>query len=124
MRPFFSEDDWISLPASSRRSIVQQHLRRISSDVSAAAQGDGFDHDSIHVSWTPLDLDERGMRELDTLLGSTLEKALRIHAQSADRQIKRGTPEPPPLATELVMLHFLRAPKPTPKRQRRSAASA
>ena len=122
MRPFFSEHDWISLPASARRSIVDQHLRRIGTDVERAAKAHGFDHDSVHVSWTPMDLDERGMRELDRLLGATLEKALRIHAQSVDRQIKRGTGSPPPLETELVMLHFLRAPTP-PKRRRRPKRS-
>jgi hypothetical protein len=51
------------------------------------------------------------MRDLDRLLGQTLERAMRIHADSASRQIKKGEGGPPPLSTELVMMHFGRAPK-------------
>jgi DNA-binding transcriptional ArsR family regulator len=109
VRPFFSDDDWIALPASSRRSIIDQHLRRISRDVAAAAGADGFSREDVHVSWTPLDLDEQGMNDLDLLLGATLEQALQIHADSTARRIAEGA-GPAQLATELVMLHFLRAP--------------
>src|SRR5919202_1286584 len=65
MRPFFSDEDWSTLPLSARRG--------------------RFDDEHMHVSRTTLALDERGWRELAKLLERTLDKALDIQARSAAR---------------------------------------
>ena len=109
MRPFFNDGEWARLPQSSRRAIHDQHLRRIWSDVAAAAAAGGFDDTQTHVSWTPLDLDQHGYDEVVALLGGTLDRLLEIHAESAARQVKAGEGAPAPIATEVVMLHFGRA---------------
>lgn len=86
MRPFFSDTDWATLPPSARRAVLDGLLRQIFEDVGRAAATGGFDDDRIHVTRTPLTLDERGWRELAKLLEDTLEKVRRIQARSSERR--------------------------------------
>ena len=104
-RAWFSDRDWARLPKTTRRGIAGQNLERIGADVLAAARSEGFDHDQTHISYTLLDLDEAGMTAMSELLSETLDRALAIHEEAAGR---RGSGEAPALATELVMLHFVR----------------
>ena len=103
MRPFFSDRDWATLPASTRHAVLDGVLRQVFEDVGRAASGGGFDDDRIHVTRTPLTLDERGWRELAKVLESTLEKVQRIQARSSER---RAGGNGDAIEAELVMLSF------------------
>lgn len=107
VRAWFTDRDWERLPSSTRRELFGQHLERIWSDAAAAARGTGFDHPLTHVSFTWIDLDERGREELAELLTETVERALAIQAQSIERL--GGTA--PPDRTNLALLHFERPPE-------------
>src|SRR3954447_25332595 len=72
-RAWFDDTDWAKLPASTRRNIFGQNLKRIGADVRAAAEHDGFDPVQAHVSYTLLDLDEQGIGDLAALLTETLD---------------------------------------------------
>lgn len=117
MRPFFSDEDWATLPLSTQRALFDGVIGEIWKDVSAAADGGGFDDDHMHLSRTTLELDQRGWRELAKLLAGTLEKAFLIQARSEQRAADGPQPgqsrqlvlmsflnpdedEPPPTATE------------------------
>jgi DNA-binding transcriptional ArsR family regulator len=108
MRPFFSDEDWSTLPLSARRVLVDGVLGEIWKDVGRAAEGGGFDDEHMHVSRTTLALDERGWRDLAKLLERTLDKALEIQARSAGRMTRDGAPG---VSAQLALMSFQNPPK-------------
>jgi DNA-binding transcriptional ArsR family regulator len=113
---WFASADWKQLPVSTRRGIFGDHLKRIFEDVSGAAAAGGFDDAQAHVSYTPVELDERGFAEVAKLLDDTVKRVLAIHAESAARAKKSAGVERKP--TEVAMLHFDRAPAAAAPRSR------
>jgi DNA-binding transcriptional ArsR family regulator len=103
-RGWFSEDDWARLPRAARRGIVGQSLQRIFSDVTAAVDAGGFDGPASQVKRTSLELDERGLEELNEVLATTAERVSQINAESADRRAGAEG-----MSTELALLHFERS---------------
>jgi DNA-binding transcriptional ArsR family regulator len=112
MRPYFDDAAWARIPLSTRRALFDQDLERLWSHAAEAASAGGFDHPRAHVSWTALDLDEKGLNALADVLGAALERALEIQGESAGRQVERGDEADPTVRTELGLLHFERATKP------------
>jgi DNA-binding transcriptional ArsR family regulator len=111
MRPFFDDAAWAQIPASTRRSLFDAELDRLWNDVAEAAKVGGFDHPRAHVSWTAVDVDEQGFDDLADLLGSVVERALEIQAESAGRRDDQGDGAGPALRAEIGLLHFERAAK-------------
>lgn len=103
-RGWFSEEDWARLPRSARRGIVGQSLQRIFSDVTAAVDSGGFDGPASQVRSTSLELDERGLEDVNAVLASTAERLSQINAESADRRAGADG-----VTTELALLHFERS---------------
>jgi DNA-binding transcriptional ArsR family regulator len=118
MRPYFDDAEWARIPVSTRRALFGQDLERLWNDVVNAAREGGFDHPRAHVSWTALDLDERGLNDLADVLGSVLERALEIQAEAAGRRTELGEGAGPELRTELGIVHFERASKAAAKTKR------
>lgn len=85
VRPVFSDDDWAELPLSIRKSLAGAVLTEIADDVGASASEGGFDRDEVHLSRTPLTLDQQGWQEVNGLLQEVGDQALEIQAQSAAR---------------------------------------
>jgi DNA-binding transcriptional ArsR family regulator len=107
-RAWFSDADWALLPDTTRRTIFGQNLARIGRDVTAAAAHGGFDDVRAHVSFTLFDLDAEAMAAMSELLSQTLQQALAINAESAQR---REASDGGDIRTmELALLHFGRAP--------------
>jgi DNA-binding transcriptional ArsR family regulator len=121
-RAWFSDEDWLRLPKTTRRNILGQHLDRIAADVVAAADRDGFDHPQAHVSFSHFELDGEGVSAMSALLSETLERALDIHAESMNRRAQAGADEM--LPTELVLLHFEREPGKRGGSSRRSTSGS
>ena len=111
MRPYFDDAAWAQIPASTRRSLFDAELDRLWNDVAEAAKVGGFDHPRAHVSWTTVDVDEQGFNDLADLLGSVVERALEIQAESAGRRDDQGDGAGPALRAEIGLLHFERAAK-------------
>jgi DNA-binding transcriptional ArsR family regulator len=111
MRPFFDDAAWAQIPASTRRSLFDAELDRLWNDVAEAAKVGGFDHPRAHVSWTAVDVDEQGFNDLADLLGSVVERALEIQAESAGRRGDQGDAGGSALRTEIGLLQFERAAK-------------
>ena len=79
-------------------------LTEIADDMGAAATEGGFDRDDVHLSRTPLTLDQQGWAELNELLKVLGEQALGIQAQSAGRLQAVGAEESE--AAALVLMLF------------------
>ena len=103
-RAFLSDEQWSALPVGIRRRLVAQTLGDVMSDARDAAQGEGFDGDDVHVSRTPLELDDEGHAEIVALLNSTLDRALEIQAESLGRLAGAEAPQ----RTLVGLLHFHR----------------
>ena len=104
LRRYFDDEAAARLPPETRRALVGQYLQRLLGDAAAAAAGTGFDHSNAHLSYVLLDLDEQGMHAVATLLGETLERVQEIKEASS----RRLAGAPPPLRTEVGILHFER----------------
>jgi DNA-binding transcriptional ArsR family regulator len=103
-RAFFSDADWAKIPASARRGIEGVILESVGQDATAALTEGTIDaRTDSHISRTPLNLDEEGWTALSTLLGETLESAMKIGEEAANRLAKEKTEGIP---TSLSLLHF------------------
>jgi DNA-binding transcriptional ArsR family regulator len=103
-RAFFSDADWAKIPASARKGIDGVILEAIGKDASAAMlEGTIDSRTDTHISRTPLVLDDVGWTELSKLLKDTLEGAMKIGEDSANRLAKSDADGIP---TSLSLLHF------------------
>jgi DNA-binding transcriptional ArsR family regulator len=106
-RPYFDDTHWAALPLSVRRQLQDTTIQGIWDHLVEAAATAGLDRLDTHVSWTTLELDERGHAEVAALLDDTVKRALELHAEAAGREAEgSGTAELE--RTELAILHYQR----------------
>ena len=108
MSPWIDDEQWAQLPVAVRRATLSRTLARMLDAATQASPQDDFDGPETHVSRVALILDDKGSTEIVALLANTLDTALRINAESADRRAQRDPGAPPPIATELALMHFRR----------------
>jgi len=101
-RPSFDEAQWRTLPTTLRRELIGETIQGLVDDLAAAADAGRLEDPDVVLKRTPLELDERGYRKLNKLMAKTLDQALAIAAESAER----GSDDV--IATELGLLHFKR----------------
>jgi hypothetical protein len=83
---FFIDDrECALLPASIRSAISADLFQSILDDVVRALKAGTFACDDVHVSWTTRRVDAKGFGDLNALLLETLERALAIAGESAER---------------------------------------
>jgi DNA-binding transcriptional ArsR family regulator len=118
-RPFFSDRDWKRLPRSARQALVDVGLQLIWDDVSQAIEAGTLDaRPDMHVSRSPLVLDEQGWGELRDVVNRVVKDADRIVKRSGERLAKAGEDGIP---TRLVLMHF-QAPSESPTRRPRGSS--
>ena len=101
-RAFLTDQDWRTLPDSIKPGVSVASIQMIVEDVFAALEGGTFDaRDDRHLSWTPGIVDEQGWTDSVDLAAETLERLIKIHADSAKRLAKSGEEGIP--ATAVVM---------------------
>jgi DNA-binding transcriptional ArsR family regulator len=103
-RPYFSDRDWKRLPRSVRQALVDVGWQLIWEDVAQAIEAGTLDvRPDMHVSRSPLVLDEQGWGELRDVINRVVEDADRIVKRSGDRLAKTGEDGIP---SRLVLMHF------------------
>ena len=107
--PWLDDERSAQLPATLRGKTLARTLSEILEAAAGAGRQGGFDGPDSHVSRIELAVDEAGGLEIAALLNATREAALRIHAASAGRGAERGLDAPPPIATELALMHLREA---------------
>ncbi|HEX8086569.1 MAG TPA: helix-turn-helix domain-containing protein [Solirubrobacteraceae bacterium] len=108
-RYFFRDEEWAQLPVRLRRTLTSANLARIAGHVRSAVQSGGFDRVDSHLSWVATSLDEVAYEKVATLLNEALDQTTLLQAES-DARRPDGVERPDELRTEVVMLHFVRAP--------------
>lgn len=95
---------WAKLPKSTRQDISATVLQTIIGAAAGSLQAGTFDErDDRHLSWMPMNLDEKGWDELTAMLADALESAERIKAASAER-LSKGDEEG--FTTMVAMMGF------------------
>lgn len=103
-RAFFNDSDWAKIPASARKGITGVVLESIGTDATAALIAGTIDaRTDSHVSHTPLVIDEQGWKEINAMLEETLNRAIEIQEEAANRLADGKTES---LSTKLAILHF------------------
>jgi DNA-binding transcriptional ArsR family regulator len=103
-RPFFTNDDWETLPDSVRQSISAVAVQTIVQDLMESLEGGTFDsREDRHISRTPLIVDEEGWGDIVSLLSDTLDRVLEIQTESASRLAKSGEKGIP---SKVQIVHF------------------
>ena len=88
-RAYLSDRDWHELPESVRVGMSADLFQMILDDVVASLEGEVFDerHDR-HLSWTPMLVDEKGWKEINGLLHSTLKQVIKAQESAVKRLAK------------------------------------
>jgi DNA-binding transcriptional ArsR family regulator len=85
-RPFFTDSEWRRLPRSGRQAVVDAGLQVIWDDVAEAIEAGTFQaRPDIHMSRTPVVVDEQGWGELRDALAGLLDEADGIVRRSGER---------------------------------------
>jgi predicted ArsR family transcriptional regulator len=125
-RPFMDADQWKAASEDEQIAITVQAVSLVSEDVTEAMldnsinwpQGaDADEYEPNHISRTPFALDRQGWNELTELLEETLDKALVINEQAAERGVES---EERLIAGRMAILQF-RSPPPQGRQTRDSS---
>jgi hypothetical protein len=100
--PHFEDEEWAKLPKKGREDVSSMALQGVIGEVVRACQMGTFDaRTDRHLSWVPLEVDERGWRELVEKQLELLNEVMRIKAESAERLLESGEPGQRVVATTL-----------------------
>jgi DNA-binding transcriptional ArsR family regulator len=103
-RPYFHDADWQLLPLSARQGISGSIVQMIFGDAAASFDAGVFDaNDDRHLSRTPLMLDRQAWIEMNQMLNETVERALDLQAEAAERMVKSGEPG---ISARMALLGF------------------
>lgn len=103
-RQFLSDAEWSRMPELLRPAISGAMLKSVFQDIEEAVRSGTLDEvEDLHLSRTPMRVDKRGWDDVGALLGETLDRVLKIQAESAAR-IAGGGEEG--ISSIMEMLHF------------------
>jgi DNA-binding transcriptional ArsR family regulator len=106
---YFDNDSWDALDSKSKIGVINTIMRMISDDVAKAMRGGSFwSRDDLHVSRSPMSLDEEGWAEVAELLNQTTKEMIEIEGRVAERC---ADGEEPSIHTKVEILQF---PSPPP----------
>jgi DNA-binding transcriptional ArsR family regulator len=103
-RQFLSDAEWSRMPEILRPAISGAMLKSVFQDIEEAVRSGSLDEvEDLHLSRTPMVVDNQGWSDVASLLSETLDRVLEIQAESASRiaeSSEKGIP------SKLEMLHF------------------
>jgi hypothetical protein len=90
-RQLLTDDQWASMPASLRPGMAGAILKSIFEDIEAASKSGMLDQvDDVHVTRTPMVVDEKGWTDVSSLLQGALDRLLAIQAEASKRMASSG----------------------------------
>ncbi|HEX6601001.1 MAG TPA: winged helix-turn-helix domain-containing protein [Solirubrobacterales bacterium] len=113
-RVFFSDDEFESMPQATRRQLSRISLQGLIARADRAISTETFDaRPDRHLTWVPMQLDERGWEEMIATLAATFGELTQIRHDAKDRLATSGeevvpatvamlgfeSPPPPPLTS-------------------------
>lgn len=120
-RQFLSDTEWARLPESLKPGLAGAMLKSVFEDLEAASTSGSLDEiDDIHLSRTPMVVDQKGWTDVAELLNETLDRILEIQAESSARIADSGEKG---VVSKVHMLHF-KSPDPRPEAELEESAGA
>jgi DNA-binding transcriptional ArsR family regulator len=98
-RAWFSNQGWARLPVAVRRSMAGATLASIWETIKQSAAANAFGVEDMHVSSTPLTLDDEAFAEVCEVLDDAIQRVMDIQAEA----LARGSAT---RSTQLVLMHF------------------
>ena len=93
-RPTITDDSWSRLPKLVKRQAVGTVLEEVAEDITDSATEGAFDQPDMHLSRTPLVLDEQGWQELAQAVAQLVKGTVEIEERSKKRlQEDRDLPQ-------------------------------
>jgi DNA-binding transcriptional ArsR family regulator len=109
-RAYFDDDAWEALDKGERLGVVWSIVRMMSKDIATAmAAGTFFDDYDIHVSRSPMTVDEEGWDEIADLLNRTTKELFEIEERVEERRSQGAQTT---IHAKVQMLNF-RSPQPS-----------
>jgi DNA-binding transcriptional ArsR family regulator len=103
--PTITDIAWGSAPTIVKRAMIGATLNTIAASVGDAVNSGGFDQAEIHVSRTPILVDEQGWKEVARELEALLGRIEEIETQSQRRRGRSDDDEDEQQATVVLMLY-------------------
>lgn len=102
-RPYFSDEDFASLPTNARAAISGTVLENVFLHAAGAHDTGAFDAKTdTHVSATDLVLDEEAFAEISGMLNEVIDRAMDLQAKAMTR-VRDGAGE---VRSRMVLLHY------------------
>jgi DNA-binding transcriptional ArsR family regulator len=110
-RAYFDDDAWEVLSHQERLGVIWSIMRMMSRDITnAMTAGTFFGNDyDIHLTRSPMTVDEEGWKEIAALLNRSTKELFEITERVEERRAKGGTK--PSIHTKVQMMQF-RSPSP------------
>jgi DNA-binding transcriptional ArsR family regulator len=109
-RAFFTDADAAQMPPEVLRDALQVVIRDTIEDlVRTGASEEVYSRSDVHITRTPLHLDEQGYNEVSDLFSGILDRVLEIQAESLTRMEGDTSSE---IRTDAVLMHFPYVPPP------------
>jgi predicted ArsR family transcriptional regulator len=103
-RQFLSDDEWSRMPASLRPGMAGAVLKSVFEDLEAASKAGTLDEvDDMHLSRTPMVLDQQGWSDVSDALKGALDRLLEIQTESSKRIAESGETG---LLAKVHLMHF------------------
>jgi DNA-binding transcriptional ArsR family regulator len=118
-RQFLTDSEWARMPEVLRPGIATAMLKSVFEDIDAAVSSGTMEEvEDIHLSRTPMVVDQQGWGDVASLLSETLDRLLEIQAEASARIAEGGETG---ILSKVHMLHFK---SPDPKAAEESEAEA
>lgn len=101
-RQFLSDDEWARLPKSLRPGMFGAVLKSVFEDLEAASEAGTLD-DEMHLSRTPMVVDQQGWTDASEALKQTLDRLLEIQGEASERLANSGEKS---ILAKAHMMHF------------------
>jgi DNA-binding transcriptional ArsR family regulator len=103
-RQFLTDSEWARMPEVLRPGIATAMLKSVFEDIEEAVTSGTLEEiDDVHLSRTPMVVDQQGWSDISTLLGETLDRVLEIQAEAGERL--SGSDETG-IVSKVHLLHF------------------
>jgi DNA-binding transcriptional ArsR family regulator len=90
-RAFLDGAEWPSVPGSVKKGMRATLLRNVLEDaINAVIEGTYDARDGSHMSWTPMILDEPGLKEMTQVLERALFEVMAVQESTKERLISNG----------------------------------
>jgi DNA-binding transcriptional ArsR family regulator len=104
IKPKITDDAWGQIPDVVKQNLVSGWVQQLGAHVADAVSENGFDRENAHMTRQAMDIDEKGWNALSKELAKTLDRVIRIMADSKARIEK--DPEAETFPATLAMMLF------------------